>query len=572
MMKRLASVLLGATLLTVGLTASSEAQQTRAKLYSQPNSPPRELLDRLNLKMNFRVYVPMDGRLDGLATVQLNGSALFVQTRSGLVTMIDAETGVALWRQRVGRSYVAEHGLAFNSREVYVVNNVYLYAIDRLTGAVNWRYHLPEGVAAAPVADENMIFVPSSTGRLTAYLLPRPELRTAAQRLADNKQETREQRYKRIASLRTETGGSSSTVSHLTTSARESSTAEDDLVPMPTRAWSEMTNLRLELPILFAHDRVILPTPNGTVVALGKLPMANGSATLSYRFSTESAIRMPAGYFDGVAYVGGEDANLYALETSGGKLRWRFTVGVPISRQPAALEQDVYIVAARQGMTRLDRATGLPVWRIPGRGGLAESNAAADQFLAANPKYVYALDASGRFLVLERRRGVTLSGFDTRDFVYPISNDVTDRVYLAANNGLIVCLHDREYPRPFRHRLREEELEDPVRIRLTEIVSLPASPKMALRDMILSWSQRFPPLRFRIEERLFRDVGRESPAGEDVKLPDVKDKPLGTVIQNVLATINCKYELAGDLILILPAPAAPPPAPAPAPAPEAAPK
>src|SRR5487761_1818653 len=112
MMKRLACVLLGATVAAVGLTASSEAQQTRAKLYSQPVPPPRELLDRLNLKMNFRVYVPMDGRHDGLATVQLHGTTLFVQTRSGLVTLIDAETGAALWRQRVGRAYVSEHRLA----------------------------------------------------------------------------------------------------------------------------------------------------------------------------------------------------------------------------------------------------------------------------------------------------------------------------------------------------------------------------------------------------------------------------------------------------------------------------
>src|SRR6185312_10569964 len=85
-MKRLAWTLLAA-LAAGGWTAPSEAQQLpRAKLFSQPVPPPRELLDRLNLHMNYRLYVPMDGRRDGIATVQMHRGDLFVQTRSGLVT------------------------------------------------------------------------------------------------------------------------------------------------------------------------------------------------------------------------------------------------------------------------------------------------------------------------------------------------------------------------------------------------------------------------------------------------------------------------------------------------------
>lgn len=554
-MKRLAWTLLAATLTFGGWTAPSEAQQMpRTKVFSQPVPPPRELLDRLNLQMNYRLYVPMDGRRDGIVTVQLHRGDLFVQTRSGLVTLVDAETGAALWRQRVGREYVAEHGLAFNSREVYVVNNVYLYALDRLTGAVNWYYRLPEGVSAPPVADEELIYVPTSTGRITAYLLPRPDL--AAGR-PTRRIETREERYRRMGAIRPDTVGSTSTISHLTTTTREASTSEEAAGPRPTRIWSEVTSLRLELPMVVTHDRVVLPTANGMVLALGKQPMSGGAATVSFRFPTESTIRMPAGYSDGVAYIGVEDGDLYAVETAGGRLRWRYTGGVPISRRPAATDEDVYIVTARQGMTRLDRATGLPKWRIPTRGGVVENNSAANLFLAANPKYVYALDASGHFLVLDRRRGVTLSGFDTRDFVFPISNDATDRIYLAANNGLIVCLHDREYTKPIRHHEREEEAENPVRLRLQKPISDVGTPEMSLNEMLVSWSRRFPPLRFRIEFEAFRDAERDSPERAGVKMPEVKDKPLGEVLKDMLAVIQCKYEIIGDTVVILPAPVVP---------------
>jgi outer membrane protein assembly factor BamB len=548
-MNRLACTFLTAALAVVGGTAPLPAQQApRAKWYTQPAPPPRELLDRLNLQMSYRLYVPMDGRQDGLATVQLQGGNLFVQTRSGLVARIDAETGATLWRQRVGRPYVVEHALAFNSREVYVINNVHLFALDRLSGAVNWSFRLPEGVSAPPVADENVLYIASATGRLTAYLLPRPDLLATAPSSAEQANP--------LPSLRAESRSSTAAVSPLTRSVRESSTVEEAVGPQPTRLWAEVTGLRLELPLLLTPDRLIVPTPNGTVLGLSKLLPINATTTLSYRFSTESPLRIPASYFDGVAYIGAEDANLYALQAAGGRLLWRATVGMPITRRPAVTEEDIYVVSARQGLIRLDRATGQPRWRIPANGGWAEFNAAADYFLAANPKYVYALDASGRFLVLDRRRGVTLSGFDSRDFVFPISNDVTDRIYLAANNGLIVCLHDREYLQPIRHHRREEEAENPVRLRLEERITDDIGTKeIALEEMLKHLAQRFPPLRFRIEETAFRDANRDSPAPLGVKMPPVKDKKLGDVLKDLLAPIQCTYEVIGDTIVILPAPA-----------------
>src|SRR5262249_27499531 len=146
-MIRWACGLLGITL----IAASAVAQQPRSMFYTTPLPPPREVLDRLNLQMSWRTYVPMDGRHDRLATVQVQGPGLCVQTRSGLVTLLDAETGVARWRTRVGRAYVAQHALAFNSREVYVVNNTYLYALDKRTGAQHWEFRLTEGVSASPV-------------------------------------------------------------------------------------------------------------------------------------------------------------------------------------------------------------------------------------------------------------------------------------------------------------------------------------------------------------------------------------------------------------------------------------
>jgi len=99
-----------------------------------------------------------------------------VQTRSGLVALMDPETGVIHWRTRVGLPYSVEHQLAYNSREVYVINSTYLYALDRRNGAVVWRFRIHEGVSASPVADERLLYIASPSGRIAAYALPRPDL------------------------------------------------------------------------------------------------------------------------------------------------------------------------------------------------------------------------------------------------------------------------------------------------------------------------------------------------------------------------------------------------------------
>jgi hypothetical protein len=98
----------------------------------------------------------------------------------------------------------------------------------------------------------------------------------------------------------------------------------------------------------------------------------------------------------------------------------------------------VYIVAERTGLVRLDRATGLAVWTSPN----------AWRFLAVNPKFVYATDRMDRLLVLDRATGTQLSRYDTSAFNVVIVNDKSDRLFLAAHDGTILCLHDRGFPAP----------------------------------------------------------------------------------------------------------------------------
>src|SRR5262249_47939200 len=126
-------------------------------------------------------------------------------------------------------------------------------------------------------------------------------------------------------------------------------------------------------------------------------------------------------------------------------------------RTPAAVEKDVFVTSEREGMTCLDSATGETRWKIPCNRQVLTTQREADEFLACNDRFAYVADRAGRLLILDRKRGVKLSWLDTVDFRVKIVNEVTDRLYLAANDGLIVCLHDRDQKEPIRHRLKFEQ-------------------------------------------------------------------------------------------------------------------
>src|SRR5205814_10178618 len=79
---------------------------------------------------------------------------------------------------------------------------------------------------------------------------------------------------------------------------------------------------------------------------------------------------------------------------------------------------------------------------------------------AVNQEFAYLRDRQGRLHVFDARRptdpntrrSAPLAGIELGEFNVPVTNMATDRVYLAADNGLIVCLRDAaaKYARPVR--------------------------------------------------------------------------------------------------------------------------
>jgi outer membrane protein assembly factor BamB len=448
-----------ATAITLTLLAVTTVRaQDPKRLYTQPSVPPREVLDRLNLKLGWRAHVPMDGRRDGIFSVQRAGDELLVQTRSGLVVCLDAETGRSRWRARFGRAYRTAVELGFNTQSVFVVNDQTLYAIERKTGQLQWDYDLPDGPTATPVADDDQLFISLGEGKVHAFALPRmtkggtgkPEIDknkkpggSKDDKKPNDKPTPGDDKYKKpdtgaLSSSGVVGGGLSSktvlsSIGALTSGRQASRTDRTGI--QPHLDWTDAPGVRIELTPVLTPDSVFIAGANGRIASL-----ATGLKTIEHfeRALADGPISVAPAQHGEEAYVGARDGNLYAVKTLTGTTRWRFTMGTAVTFRPSATDEDVFVTSDRGGLHRVNRSNGQMIWR----------NGTAARFLAENKKFVYATDRSGRFLVLDRGSGKQLSSYNLRDFVFPIANEHTDRVYLAANDGLIVCLHDRDYTTP----------------------------------------------------------------------------------------------------------------------------
>jgi len=368
--------------------------------------------------------MPVQGRRDGIFSVHLLGKQILVQLISGVIVSLDADTGVTEWRTRVGRPFLVSQPLGYNNKSVYAIRGDHLFSIDRVTGHREWQYVMPNGASAAPVADKESVYLVLSAERIYRYLLP--DL-AAWRRKNKNKENRLETMPKRDPSLNLYGGSSGISIENLAELRR-------NIGPEPERAWQYLFEAgKIKTAPVQTPEALGLVTSNGYFFVASKL--APGEL---FRFKTEARITAPLGQHGEDVYIGSEDYILYAMNIPSQRFMWRFTTGGPIRQRPAVTDKSVFVVADGRGLFRLDRRTGKEVWR----------NRMARRFLASNNKFVYAFDRSNHLLVLDLDRGTTLGRLNTRAFVVPISNDSTDRLFLASHNGLLVCLRDHNLRSP----------------------------------------------------------------------------------------------------------------------------
>src|SRR5262245_16449385 len=150
------------------LSAVALVTAQTAETYSRAIPPDRAVLDRLNLRTEWVLNLPVTTKRDTIALVQTIDDQLFVQTRPGALVAVDVRTGQVQWAAALGnRTYTNIHPVAANSRFVYAVSVTYLYCFHRYSGVTEFVAELSKptisGFGGAPVqgptADETGVYL-----------------------------------------------------------------------------------------------------------------------------------------------------------------------------------------------------------------------------------------------------------------------------------------------------------------------------------------------------------------------------------------------------------------------------
>jgi outer membrane protein assembly factor BamB len=520
------------------ITALCQSQNSR--VYSRAVPPDKTALNRLNLKTEWSLYLPVDGRRDSIELIQTFDDQMFVQTKTGLLIAIDVQTGRVQWSAALGNGgYSNVYPVAVNSTFVFVTNVTTLYAFYRYTGVTEFTMGLGTVPTAGLAADDSGLYAvlasrPGSSGtqRLAAFNIPRPivipnlanrsDVKTgeqgerllhpvkdltdrypgpAAYRPRYDEEFARSRRASlhevpvgglsgsrtpslavmpKVTAPYTMEGGPFSPSLAAIPSLRQPYHLRDDAnrylqrtpsissIPPSVAAALMLGDLRprgvspplrweygLDSRVLFTPVqsplRLWLATDNRSFLALSKI---DKQIVVTGPLWEQIAAR--PGQAETLAYVPLVDGTLVAVDLEGGNQTagvnspWRVNIGGLMNRTPLVTEDAVFVAGDNTGVARVDRKSGTLIWR---------TERAADRIAAVNEEFAYVRDRHGRLLVYDANRATAgtgrsapLTGINVAEFNVPVVNTVSDRVYLAADNGLIVCLRDAspKYAAPVR--------------------------------------------------------------------------------------------------------------------------
>lgn len=393
-----------------------------ARVLTRPTLPSDAELAPLGLMRHWHAYVGVADRSDHLVSAQVFGNQVVTQSRGGTITCLDGETGARLWSVRPSdRRSTFQIQLAANEHIVVYYGGGKLFGLDRVSGALDWTMEAPGVLSTFPAVDDAHLFVATTDGKVHVFLLPTP---------------------RRVAAQSSSTQATAMPVSVGLPAAAS--------LKSPFFIWS----IRLDSPALEppASFGLYIAFADGT----GRLmSFENQRRTLQDRVAMAAPIIAPLTAAGDQLFVASRDHSLNSYQIVAGNFspRWRFLANSRIDQQPAVVGPDVFAVAAIDGLYCLNRASGGVRWQQP-RGV---------QFVAASARLAFARDQGKKLLAIDRQRGVTLREWNASDFAHFLTNTDTDRVVLANDDGLVLCLRDRDpaAAKPANYRVEPEAKPKP---------------------------------------------------------------------------------------------------------------
>lgn len=501
--------------------------------------PSGEQLDRLRMKTEWSLHLPIDGQTDKIERVQVvSGGQVFAQTKSGTLLAIESQTGQKQWSFRFPSGHGTTVPVAVNSRYVFAANLSRLYCFHRYSGILEFSFEptvkleIPlSTITMGPICDESNVYVVLGYQEVLAFRLPSSI--TQPQPMADNTNGVgKVSKPKNPADeVANRYPGEGTTTAQVDPATRSRGLSRPDLAPnrhqvspsisvlpsvtpphefkdrngntiLRTESLTLMNSLRQPYQIRDGEGRYVLKTPSVTVIPpsiarayelndirpKGLAPVKLWRYEATSRLAYEPVLAGPRMWltfeqprslaFDRVdltvsnrkvqtdgtlsgsastglvadgsnGYFALNDGSLISVDLSFGgtnnmgalKLIWRANIGGPMNRKPIITPSSVFVGGTNSGIGQVNRNLG----------ELSYRTASEDDFLlAVNDDSIYTRNRNGTVRVYDLKSptdpithmAVPVGAIDLSSFAVPVTNTVTDRVFIASDSGLLVCLRD----------------------------------------------------------------------------------------------------------------------------------
>ncbi|CAN5910186.1 hypothetical protein BH23PLA1_BH23PLA1_42010 [soil metagenome] len=360
--------------------------------------PTRAGLQRVGLERAWFTAVPLQAGLEQVIDISLVDDLLFAQTSDAVLHAFEAESGRLLWSAKLGHPSGEAKGITGNSTQIFATNAQDLIAMERATGRTIWNYRLESNPSSPTAANENVVMVGMTNGKVVAYKLTPSE----------------DPRF------RLKSG------------------------PPGGFAWAWQTNGKVTAQPLPTPAVVAIASQGGKVyVAMLERP------TLLHRSHDLGAISASMGFFgfglESTLMVPSQNNNLYAINLFTGEQRWIFPTGAPILQSPLVTGDTVYVLNSAGSLSALDPTTGQSRWPRE------QSSTGASRLLAVGTTRIYMQSLYSDLIVVDRSSGQLLAGpretyerggLNLREYNLGFTNEVNDRIFLASPFGSLICLRE----------------------------------------------------------------------------------------------------------------------------------
>ena len=529
------------------------------RVFSQPEIPSQEVLDRLNLKMMWRAFSPMEGKRDGYHDIQISENQVIAQTRSGTVIVFNSETGEVIWKSHFGKPYQVFFNLAFNDKFVFAVNENDLYALDRRNGNIAWQSSFGISISAPPSVDKHHLYLSGSNGRIYCYALP------LFKKNGEFSGYEKSDFFNRITKKAIVDVPDNDAEADALAPAFGAGTSRSR-GPQPKIIWEFQTRLILNYPLLVTDEIVSAVGIKGDLVALNKhSDLSHTTLEANQGYSADKPVIVPASLYESIAYIGSMDACLHSFDLQSGKLLWRYTIGSTVHHRPFVTDNEIFVTAERNGLVKLSRETGLPMWNINNGNRFSPSQEKSDRLIAANSKFLYTLDRSGRMVIIDRNNGAYLTTWDTHEFVFPVVNRTNDRLFLAANNGLLISMRDRDFVKPMLHVKKSIEKgsdsvptidapvpNDNIKKILETKIKEDEGVEKPLQELLDELTKKYN-VKFEINKKAFAAMMIDDADKKPVKASAADNIPFAVWLTGIFDPLGITYQPVADTILLFPA-------------------